>query len=71
MFYSYYGYGIVNQKGSVLVFGGYCDGERINSIRRYSFDEWTYIGTLQNNRGFSRGIFNAGKLFIIGGRYSM
>ena len=62
-------YGIVNQKDSVLVFGGYCDGDRSNSINRYSFDSFNYIGTLQNNRAFSRGIFNAGKLFIVGGRY--
>ena len=75
--FSINGYGAVGQEDSVIVIGGFCDGERTKEVQRFTltpseqYNGWKYLGTLQNSRGFSRGIINDGQLFIIGGRYSL
>ena len=65
--FSIYHYGVISRKSSVLIIGGYCNGDSSSLIAKYTIDKWERAGNLQKSRSGHRAISNDDRIYVVGG----
>ena len=67
-------YALISRQSSVLIMGGFCDGEYSSLITKFTmmsdinqFHEWKRVGNLQNGRLGLRAIANGNRFYVVGG----